>query len=146
MQAVNAAARRSESARRLAFARHFLVLWLPGLLILAAVIWAFYTVQAKSALALLKASEREAIQLSVQASLAESATVRSDLLYLSDQYSLLDDGSRGASEIRAALASRYSAFARRKKVYGHVRLLDVGGHEVVRVDWKDGKPATVPRG
>ncbi len=125
--------------------RRFLAIWLPGLLVLGAVIWAFYAVQAKSALALLKAAEREAIQLSVQASQSESADVRSDLLYLSDQYTLLDDMTRAESDVHAGLAARYSAFAARKKVYDRLRLLDLRGREAVRVDWNDGSPLGVAR-
>ncbi len=146
VSAVNAAIGPSEPARQLAFLRRFLAIWLPSLLVLAAVIWAFYAVQEKSALALLKASEREAIQLSVQASVTEAANVHSDLLYLSDQYSLLDDGTRGDADVYSALAARYAAFAMRKQLYGRLRLLDLRGHEIVRIDWNDGRPARVPRG
>lgn len=144
-QAASAAAAQHHPAGQRGFLGRFLAIWLPSLAVLAAVVWAFYAVQAKSAQALLKAAEREAIQISVQASVTESANVRADLLYLSDQYTLLDDASRSVADVHAALAARFSAFAMRKQLYGRVRLLDLQGREVVRVDWNDGTPIGVPR-
>lgn len=145
MKAVNAATDHQNLARHIAFARRFLAIWLPGMLALAAVIWAFHGVQVKSALALLQASEREAVQLSIQTSLTEFGNVRSDLLYLSDQYTLLDDGNSGIPPAHVPLATRYRAFATRKKLYDQVRFLNERGREVVRVDWNNGRPESVPR-
>jgi PAS domain S-box-containing protein len=48
--------------------RHFLAIWLPTMLVLAVVIWAFYSVQTENTRARLKATEREAAQRSPQAS------------------------------------------------------------------------------
>lgn len=145
VQAGSTAAAQQHSTGQRGLLGRFLAIWLPSLVILAAVIWAFYAVQKKSAQALLKAAEREAIQISVQASVTESANVRSDLLYLSDQYTLLDDASRSVADVHAALAARFSAFAMRKQLYGRLRLLDPQGREVVRVDWNAGTPLGVAR-
>ncbi|MBI3430949.1 MAG: PAS domain S-box protein [Hydrogenophilales bacterium] len=124
--------------------RRFLIIWLPTMLLLAAVIWAFYLVQAKSALALKKAAEREALQLAIQTSLTEFSNVRSDLLYLTDQYALLNDGTHDTPPAYAPLAARYLAFASRKALYDQVRFLDTSGREIVRVNWNNGHPESVP--
>jgi PAS domain S-box-containing protein len=121
-----------------------MLIWVPVMLGLAAVIWAFYVVQARSAQALLEAAERETLQLSIQARVTEFANVRSDLLYLADHYALLNDGTREVTPGHAPLAARYLAFAARKGLYGKVRFIDERGREVVRVDWNDGHPASVP--
>ncbi len=144
MKTVNAYFDSQKPARRIALVRRFLIVWLPVMLVLAAVIWAFYAVQAKSALALLKAAEREVLQRSIQASLTEFANVRSDLLYLTDQYTLLNDGTRDTPPGYAPLATRYLAFASRKGLYDQVRFLDARGREIVRVNWNDGRPERVP--
>jgi PAS domain S-box-containing protein len=114
------------------------------MLLLAAVIWAFYLVQAKSALALQEAAEREAAQLAIQASLTEFSNVRSDLLYLTDQYTLLSAGHGTTPPAYAPLAARYLAFASRKALYDQVRFLDLNGREIVRVNWNNGHPENVP--
>ena len=124
--------------------RRFLGIWLPVVLVLAAVVWAFYLVQARSALALQKAAEREAIRLSIQTNRIEFANIRSDLLYLADQYALLSDGIRAMPPAYAPLAARYQAFASRKALYDQIRFLDENGREIVRVNWNNGLPESVP--
>lgn len=144
MKTVNACFDSQKPVRRMALVRRFLVIWLPLMLVLASVIWAFYSIQAKSALALLKAAERESIQLSIQASQTEFAYIRSDLLYLADQYALLNDGTHDIPPDYAPLAASYLAFASRKGLYDQVRFLDAHGREVVRVNWNNGRPESVP--
>jgi len=121
----------------------FLAIWLPAVLVLAIVIWVFYAVQAKSALALQKAAEREAIRLSVQTNLVEFANIRSDLLYLADQYAFLNEGTHAMPPAYAPLAARYLAFASRKALYDQIRFLDENGREIVRVNWNNGHPENV---
>jgi len=124
--------------------RRFLAIWLPMVLVLVAVIWAFYLIQAKSALALQKAAEREATRLSIQTNRVEFANIRSDLLYLADQYALLNDGTHATPPAYAPLAERYRAFASRKALYDQIRFLDENGREIVRVNWNNGHPESVP--
>lgn len=144
MKTVDAYFDGKKPAAGISLIRRFLIIWLPIMLVLAAVIWAFYLVQAKSALALQKAAERQAVQLAVQTSVTEFANVRSDLLYLADQYALLNPEVSAMPPAYAPLADRYLAFASRKALYDQVRFLDPNGHEVVRVDWNNGHPASVP--
>ncbi len=144
MKTVSAYFDGQKSVAEIPLIHRFLVIWLPIMLLLAAVIWAFYLVQAKSALALQKAAEREAVQLAIQASLTEFSNVRSDLLYLTDQYTLLSAGSGTTPPAYAPLAARYLAFASRKALYDQVRFLDMNGREIVRVNWNNGHPENVP--
>lgn len=124
--------------------RRLLAIWLPVVLVLAGVIWAFYLIQARSALALQKAAEHEAIRLAVQTNRGEFANIRSDLLYLADQYALLSDGTHATPPAYAALAARYVAFASRKALYDQIRFLDENGREIVRVNGNNGHPENVP--
>ncbi|KAB2319026.1 PAS domain S-box protein [Betaproteobacteria bacterium SCN1] len=132
--------------RRLSFFKRFLLIWLLAMLAVSAVIWGFYAVQLRSALALTRATERSAVQMSIQASLIEFANVRSDLLYLSDQYTLRDDGSSLIPPAHPPLAARYLAFAARKGLYDQIRFIDTNGHEVVRINWNNGQPESVAAG
>ncbi|MBI1991279.1 MAG: HAMP domain-containing protein [Betaproteobacteria bacterium] len=77
----------------------------------------------------------------------------SELLYLASS-SLLSDvadnmsnGSRPLPrETRQRLERDYAAFARAYPYIYQVRFVDAGGHEVVRVDRRDGRLHTVPEG
>ncbi|MES2369951.1 MAG: PAS domain S-box protein [Pseudomonadota bacterium] len=144
MKAVDASLGSLELTGGIPLLRRFLAIWLPIVLVLAVVIWAFYLIQAKSALALQKAAEREAIRLSIQTNLVEFANIRSDLLYLADQYALLNDGTHATPPAYAPLAERYQAFASRKALYDQIRFLDENGREIVRVNWNNGHPESVP--
>lgn len=144
MKAVDASPDNPESTRGIPLLRRFLAIWLPMVLVLVAVIWVFYLIQAKSALALQKAAEREAIRLSVQTNRVEFANIRSDLLYLADQYALLSDGTHATPPAYAPLAAHYVAFASRKALYDQIRFLDENGREIVRVNWNNGHPESVP--
>jgi PAS domain S-box-containing protein len=144
MNVANAAPDSPESRKGFPFIRHFLAIWLPVVLVLAIIIWAFYVVQAKSVLALQKAAEREAIQLSIQTTRIEFENIRSDLLYLADQYKLLNDGTHATSPAYAPLAARYRAFSSRKGLYDQIRFLNEEGQEIVRVNWNNGQPESIP--
>lgn len=144
MKAVDASPDNPGRTGGIPFLRRFLAIWLPAVLVLAIVIWAFYAVQAKSALALQKAAEREAIRLSIQTNLVEFASIRSDLLYLADQYAFLNEGAHAMPPAYAPLAKRYRAFASRKALYDQIRFLDENGREIVRVNWNNGHPESVP--
>jgi PAS domain S-box-containing protein len=113
------------------------------MVVLTGIIWMFYAVQAKNALALLKTTERDALQLAVQTSLTEFANVSSDLLYLTDQYALLDDQGAPLPLTYRALAARFISFTGHKRMYEHIRLVDERGRIVVGVDWNSGRPENV---
>ncbi len=144
MKAVDVSLDNPELTRGFPLLRRFLAIWLPGVLALATIVWAFYAIQARSNLALQKAAEREAIRLSIQTNLIEFANIRSDLLYLADQYALLNDGTHATPPAYAPLAERYLAFASRKALYDQIRFLDENGREIVRVNRNGGHPENVP--
>lgn len=133
-----------ERRRDISFARHFLVVWVPSVLGLAVIIWMFYVVQAESILTRQKSAEREMIRLSMHATQIEFENIRSDLLYLADQFTLLNDGPRATPPAYAPLAARYQAFSSRKELYDQIRFLNGQGREIVRVDWNNGHPENVP--
>src|SRR3569832_1229389 len=114
MKAVDASPDNPGHTGGIPFLRRFLAIWLPAVLVLAIVIWAFYAVQAKSALALQKAAEREAIRLAIQTNLVEFASIRSDLHKQTDQNTNQKERTQAKPPAYAPLAKRYRAFASRK--------------------------------
>lgn len=67
----------------------------------------------------------------------EIESVRSDVLYLSEQEALqrLLDGHQGA---RRSLEVDYARFATRRSVYDQIRFLDTTGKEIIRVNFREG--------
>lgn len=126
--------------------RAFLLIWLPTLLVLSAIVWMLYFMQMRSTLALTEASERASLQIALRACRAEFANVRADLLFLSDEHTLVADGKEPIPSAYGPLAARFLAFATRKRLYDQVRFLDLHGREIVRVNWNDGHPASVAAG
>lgn len=72
----------------------------------------------------------------------EIESVRSDVLYLSEQTALqrLLDGDQAA---RRNLELEYARFATRRSVYDQVRFLDTTGKEVIRVNFRKGSAEVV---
>lgn len=122
----------------------FVLIWIPLTLILAAIIWAFYNVQATSAQSFVKVAEHQALRLSLQSGTMGLASVHSDLLYLSDLASFQELPAMDGHSGRDTLAAEFLAFVSRKGIYDQLRLLDENGREVIRINWNDGHPDIVP--
>ncbi len=71
-------------------------------------------------------------------------SIFSDLLFLSDQTLLKSFLSNGNPETKRLLRDEYCAFARRKKKYDQVRLLDLSGREIIRVNCQGNRSEIVP--
>ncbi|MBC8320808.1 MAG: diguanylate cyclase [Bacteroidetes bacterium] len=75
----------------------------------------------------------------------EFQSIVSDLFILSShqQIGLLANGSLDVDYI--ALAQEFYIFSQSKKKYDQVRLLDLNGQEIIRINYDEGQPKTVPR-
>ncbi len=69
--------------------------------------------------------------------------VRSDVLFLAEQAPVREFASGNAS-LRETLENEFSSFIRHKQLYDQVRLLDLSGNELVRVDVAQGGARVVP--
>ena len=131
-------------AKSLFSIRAFLI-WGISSLALAGVLWIVFRAQAGANLIVAQAAEQQTARLAARSISGELSTIRSDLLYLSDQTALRDWLQNKRPDARARLAAEYLAFARRKMCYDQIRLLNESGQEIVRVNWNNGHPAEVPR-
>lgn len=73
----------------------------------------------------------------------ELRTIRSDLLYLSEQQ-LMEKFFAAPAEMRDSLSQEFASFAEKRKVYDQIRLLDNSGMEIVRVNFREGRVRIVP--
>lgn len=124
--------------------RRFLLIWIALTLIFGGIVWAFYLDRARNTHTLIRASERQEVEIARQAIGAELSNIRSDLLYLARQSTLQNFLATGAPVWRQRLASDFLVFAEQKRLYDQVRFVDAAGREVVRVNWNGGRPAVVP--
>lgn len=126
------------------YARRFLRLWLPLILLLAVVLWQLYRTQVDTDLTVTLASERQSIQLAKQAINAELGLLRSDALYLAEHTSLQQWLETGQSESRQQLSTDLLNFSRQRGLYDQIRFIDAEGLERVRINWNHGQPHAVP--
>ncbi len=122
--------------------KSFLVCFVPlcvvFLLIVALLAWEGVNVRAK------KIADDQAFALEKSVALMRERinVVVADLLILSESHQL-DAMIEGRSSI-AQLAGEYELFALRRGIYDQIRYLDNSGMEVVRVNYGNGIPFTVP--
>lgn len=128
------------------YARRFLRLWLPLILLLAAVLWLLYRTQVDAALTVTLASEKQSIQLAEQTINAELGLLRGDALYLAEHASLQQWLDTGLSGTQARLTTDLLNFARHRGLYDQIRFIDAQGQERVRINWNQGQPQAVPAG
>ncbi len=126
------------------YARHFLLLWLPLILLLGAVLWLLYRTQTEAALTITLASEKQSIRLAEQTVNAELGLLRSDALYLAEHTSLQQWLDTGLSKSREQFSTDLLNFARQRGLYDQIRFIDAQGQELVRINWNQGQPQAVP--
>ncbi|MHB1092440.1 sensor histidine kinase [Thiobacillus sp.] len=144
MRAVNNSLDNHGLARGTPPFRRLLTLWLPIVLVLATVIWAFHEAQTRSILTLQKTAGREAIRLSVQTTPIEFENTRSELLYPADQTMLPHEETHATSPAQAQLAARYLAFVSRMARYDQILSPDENAREIVQVNWNNGHLRKIP--
>ncbi len=73
-------------------------------------------------------------------------SVVSDLMFLSEQSDLMEMVEKNDSKALDNLLENWLVFSERKGLYDQVRFLDHRGMEVVRINYDNGNPYTVPEG
>jgi hypothetical protein len=120
-----------------------LVIFLP-LTVAALMIGCFtFWLQDERQSASLRTAEFESIGRGAMAIESSVQDVAVDLVYLSQQASLIDFLDSGSASAREEVASDFLAFSRVKRLYDQVRYIDQTGREVVRVNYELGRPRVV---
>ncbi len=129
-----------------AFARRFLVIWVPLCLVSALLAVLFYRAESHAILTVTRQGARQAVRLGVQSVYSDIAGVESDLLFLANVPAL--DQWLGDTETasRHRLETTYEGFMRTKLSYDQIRLLNLSGQEILRLNWNQGEPVAVSKG
>ena len=128
-----------------AFARRFLAAWIPLCLVSALLAVLFYHAESKAILTVTRQGARQAVQLAVQSVYSDVAGVESDLLFLANVPALNQWLDKPGTASRRRLERTYEGFMRTKLSYDQIHLLNLSGHEILRLNWNQGKPTPVPR-
>lgn len=121
------------------------LIFLPLLLVVALVMLLLYRVQVNAARSVLYASEKQVLDLAAHSIATRFDGVHSDLLYLAESSVVQRWLASDESARRRQIEQEFITFAAHKGIYDQIRILDLGGREVVRVHGQAGHPITVPR-
>jgi hypothetical protein len=122
----------------------FFPIFIPIAVLTIIVIYAFFTVNQRSARNFIERDELINIAHLKAVSSSDLRSVIADLLILSDHNKHLNVLGADNGVIMGWLRHEYISFSSRKGVYDQIRLLDKDGMEVIRVDYKDGEAISTP--
>jgi PAS domain S-box-containing protein len=112
--------------------------------VLLAIPFGFYErEESEHDLRLLQVEQERVIKLAVSTIHQEMDAVLSDLRYLSQHNAIRNHLAYDSRASRLDLAAEYLGLAKQKRLYDQVRFIGLDGREVVRVDFKDGRPEAV---
>lgn len=129
---------------------HVAIIWraawifVPLAALALALTYLFYSSQAAVIRAGAEAVERRMVESARQRLAQTLIHALSDTLYIANQDALFTWLAQGDTESLQHLRNEHLAFARNRAIYDQLRLVDVGGREILRLDWRDGAPETVP--
>src|SRR5713226_908164 len=122
--------------------RRALCIFLPAVLLTSGVVMALYQLDRANEHALHEQASVHLVELHANIITRELDSVKSDLLFLSNQGILRSYVSQPEADKRA-LEYEYVLFSARKGVYDQIRYLGADGMEQIRVNYNDGAPAPV---
>lgn len=125
-------------------ARYFLGIFVLTGAALSGVITVFYNLESKSYLQSLEVEEHKRLEI-LESKIGQFAeTIIADLRVLSRQNELIRYLDTADPETKPLIIREYQTFLKEKGVYDRIRLLDLSGREVIRVDYHNGEPEAVP--
>ncbi len=138
----NRGAQNPASARRAAW-RHFL----PTAAILTAALLALalpaFAVLVDRELRQIEAAERQSVRAVTVSIRDRIHALGEDARFIASRHVTLEVARSPGPVSQARLAEEFVDFAKGRRVYDQVRLLDATGRELVRVNWNGGRPAAV---
>ncbi|HEX6118281.1 MAG TPA: PAS domain S-box protein [Dongiaceae bacterium] len=122
------------------------VLFLPLALAVLGLTYLLYASQADAIRSIAQSTEDQALDVGRQRVTLTIASIVTDASYLAEQDALQTFLARGDEESRRHLEAEYLTFAAHRTFFDQIRLLDLAGHEVIRVNRKDGELQLAPSG
>ncbi len=117
---------------------------IPLGIVLALSFWSLYRSEVNTVMGITRAEEQHAVQLASQIINNDLDRLRGDTLYIAELTSLQQWLDVGGPSERLRLSADLLAFARHRSRYDQIRFLNESGREVIRINWNQGQPITVP--
>src|SRR5690606_18356382 len=121
-----------------------LVVFAPAALVTIGVVLLLYRAQEAASRAIAITAQEKVVEIGAQRVAGTIETVLSDIRMLADQQELRPFLATGAAGLRDELTSEYRNLAAHKQLYEKIRVLDLGGQELIRVDWVGDTPQAAP--
>ncbi|MBL3589617.1 MAG: response regulator [gamma proteobacterium endosymbiont of Lamellibrachia anaximandri] len=122
-----------------------LKLFFPAVVVILLLALGIFFSQAQVSIVELNTSAKSNVRLAAEFFREELGDVISDLRILSKDKDLEDALEMKVPEARISLSNKLLVFALEKKVFDQIRILDIDGREVVRVNYNDGAPISVSK-
>ena len=124
--------------------KRFLIIFLPGTLLLSGVFGIFYLSYERLEKKILERQEAYTVESQVKAMAATFQAIESDLLFLAEQRALARFTESKAETDRQQVIAEYLSFCRQKGFYDQIRFLDMEGMEIIRVNARGEEVWSVP--
>ena len=126
------------------FYKYFLLIFVPYIAVISAAFAAFLTIQHFHNLNLIKKNEILQIDLVRKSLVRDLRTILPDIEVLANERHLKQFIKHPTDANRRLLEEEIVSFSRNKRIYRQIRLLDLQGQEVVRVDYDNELAHGVP--
>ncbi len=124
--------------------KHFILIFLPVTVPVGLVIAISHISFTRGEKKILEIRETHTVALRTEVMERTFQAVRSDLMFLSEQYNLAELLVTPSPLSRKILAGEYFSFSGRKMIYDQIRFLDETGMERIRINFNQGQPVIVP--
>lgn len=128
-----------------AIARRFLLLFLPFAVLFALALLMFFGYQSDILREQVLNNERHVAELARRTIHNEFRDAITDVLFLGQQNEIADLFAHDDANTRRRLGREFASFAKRRRRYDQIRILDLRGNELVRVNYLQGIPTVVPQ-
>ncbi|MBU4260346.1 MAG: diguanylate cyclase [Proteobacteria bacterium] len=125
--------------------KNFVVIFLPGILVLFALSIIFYQKESTAREELLRNNEMFLLENQIETLRNPLKNVVSDLKVLASQQEMLSFLDQGTKDSFTALAAEFLAFSTHRQIYDRIRFIDRKGMEIIRVNYNYGLPKFVPQ-
>ena len=127
----------------LSMARRFLLILLPLLVVLVIASSLHFYADYEKARVARESSESLNVELARRMIVADIDAVITDLLFLGRYVESQSTAHLHLKAYLRRLGEVFQHFSQQKRLYDQIRLLDTSGHEIVRVNYNDGKPLVI---
>jgi PAS domain S-box-containing protein len=129
-----------------AFIKHFLVVFLPLIILIGGFLMMLHRADVKTEIAVIESEQRVHVALELEAVTRDFSSVATDLMYFSKYHELVQLVNKSEDLDLEDLKDEFLLFSEQKKIYDQIRFLDETGREVIKVDSENERCYLVPEG